>query len=126
MQKTFEDPFVLSVARRDGFLKDLVDANDKLDTIQKGLNDYLETKRLVSLGDVRIDRRGSCDQIQEVQNQPSGRGFSSWAFGSLRQRIFVHKTRYLKAVTGLWLIGGSQRVASLRGTSLATCTRALP
>ena len=47
MRKTFEDPAVLSVARRPGFLEALVDANDKLDTIQKGLNDYLETKRLV-------------------------------------------------------------------------------
>ena len=48
MKKTFDDPSVLSVARRAGFLEALVDANDKLDTIQKGLNDYLETKRLVS------------------------------------------------------------------------------
>lgn len=47
MQKTFDDPSVLSVARRAGFLDALLDANDKLDTIQKGLNDYLETKRLV-------------------------------------------------------------------------------
>lgn len=47
MQKTVEDPSVLSVARRVGFVDALIDANDKLDTIQKGLNDYLETKRLV-------------------------------------------------------------------------------
>ena len=46
MQKTFEDPAVLSVARRQGFLEALLDANAKLDVIQKGLNDYLETKRL--------------------------------------------------------------------------------
>lgn len=46
MQKTFEEPAVLSVARRQGFLEALVDANAKLDVIQKGLNDYLETKRL--------------------------------------------------------------------------------
>lgn len=46
MQKTFEDPAVLSVARREGFLEALLDANAKLDVIQKGLNDYLETKRL--------------------------------------------------------------------------------
>lgn len=51
MQKTCEDPLVLSVARRAGFLEALIDANEKLDTIQKGLNDYLETKRLV-----RVDR----------------------------------------------------------------------
>lgn len=49
MKKTFDDPSVLSVARRAGFLEALVDANDKLDTIQKGLNDYLETKRLVRI-----------------------------------------------------------------------------
>lgn len=48
MQKTFQNPSVLAVARREGFLDALVEANDKLDTIQKGLNDYLETKRLVS------------------------------------------------------------------------------
>lgn len=47
MQKTVDDPSVLSVARRAGILPALVDANDKLDIIQKGLNDYLETKRLV-------------------------------------------------------------------------------
>lgn len=48
MKKTFQDPAVLSVAQRPGFLEDLVEANDKLDVIQKGLNDYLKTKRLVS------------------------------------------------------------------------------
>lgn len=58
MQKTFEDPAVLSVARRAGFLEALVDANAKLDTIQRGLNDYLETKRLVSAHTRRCHGRG--------------------------------------------------------------------
>lgn len=48
MNRTSKDPSVLSVARRVGFLDALRDANEKLDIIQKGLNDYLETKRLVS------------------------------------------------------------------------------
>jgi len=34
------------VARRPGFLESLIEANAKLEQIQKGLNDYLETKRL--------------------------------------------------------------------------------
>ncbi|CAM9165901.1 unnamed protein product, partial [Choristocarpus tenellus] len=46
MLKTFVDPAVLSVARRPGFLDALIDGNEKLDIIQKGLNEYLETKRL--------------------------------------------------------------------------------
>ncbi len=46
MAATVADPAVLSVARRPGLLVSLVEANKKLDVIQKGLNDYLETKRL--------------------------------------------------------------------------------
>ena len=46
MNQTNAEPAVLSVARRPGLLEALTDANDKLEVIQKGLNDYLETKRL--------------------------------------------------------------------------------
>ena len=46
MADTFKDPGVINVARRPGLLEGLLDANSKLDTIQKGLNNYLETKRL--------------------------------------------------------------------------------
>ena len=46
MAQTAREPAVLSVARREGLLEQLTDANEKLDVIQKGLSDYLETKRL--------------------------------------------------------------------------------
>ena len=46
MAQTFQEPSCVKVARRPGFLESLIEANAKLDTIQKGLNDYLETKRL--------------------------------------------------------------------------------
>ena len=46
MAQTFQEPGCVKVARRPGFLESLVEANAKLDQIQKGLNDYLETKRL--------------------------------------------------------------------------------
>ena len=46
MAQTFQQPSCVEVARRPGFLDSLVEANAKLDQIQKGLNDYLETKRL--------------------------------------------------------------------------------
>jgi dynein heavy chain len=46
MAQTYQEPSCVTVARRPGFLDSLIDANAKLDTIQKGLNDYLETKRL--------------------------------------------------------------------------------
>ena len=46
MQSTHENPGVLSVARQEGLLERLLEANKLLDLIQKGLNDYLETKRL--------------------------------------------------------------------------------
>ncbi|CAK9071075.1 unnamed protein product [Durusdinium trenchii] len=39
-------PKALEVFRQDSFLENLQAANDKLETVQKGLNDYLETKRL--------------------------------------------------------------------------------
>lgn len=43
MQK---NPEVLTVCSDDELLKSLVEANKLLDQVQKGLNDYLETKRL--------------------------------------------------------------------------------
>ena len=46
MALTVAEPGVLQVARRSGLRESLVDANARLDRIQKGLNDYLETKRL--------------------------------------------------------------------------------
>ena len=46
MDKTAQDPSVLAVAKREGLLESLKQANEKLETIQKGLNSYLEAKRL--------------------------------------------------------------------------------
>merc|ERR1740129_378465 len=46
MKKAHDDPPALVVFKQDGFLADLTDANVKLEQVQKGLNDYLETKRL--------------------------------------------------------------------------------
>jgi dynein heavy chain len=46
MAITAAQPAVLQVARREGLLDSLRAANTRLDRIQKGLNDYLETKRL--------------------------------------------------------------------------------
>eukprot|EP00937_MAST-01D_sp_MAST-1D-sp2_P007011 g7011.t1 len=46
MAQTEAEPAVLTVAERDGVVSDMKQANEMLDVIQKGLNDYLETKRL--------------------------------------------------------------------------------
>ncbi|KAG3198934.1 Dynein heavy chain 7, axonemal [Phytophthora cactorum] len=46
MQETVASPAVLTVAERSDLLPSLQQSNSDLDTIQKGLNDYLETKRL--------------------------------------------------------------------------------
>ncbi|KAG6610110.1 Dynein heavy chain [Phytophthora cinnamomi] len=46
MQETVASPAVLTVAERSDLLPGLQQSNMDLDTIQKGLNDYLETKRL--------------------------------------------------------------------------------
>ncbi|KAI9995414.1 hypothetical protein PInf_012475 [Phytophthora infestans] len=46
MQETVASPAVLTVAERSDLLPSLQQSNADLDTIQKGLNDYLETKRL--------------------------------------------------------------------------------
>ncbi|RLN83016.1 hypothetical protein BBO99_00002484 [Phytophthora kernoviae] len=46
MQDTVASPAVLTVVERSDLLPGLQQSNVDLDTIQKGLNDYLETKRL--------------------------------------------------------------------------------
>lgn len=46
MQETVTNPGVLKVAEREDLLPSLQQSNHDLETIQKGLNDYLETKRL--------------------------------------------------------------------------------
>jgi dynein heavy chain len=46
MATTIAEPECLKVARRDGIIAEMQKANELLETIQKGLNDYLETKRL--------------------------------------------------------------------------------
>ena len=47
MAKTLEDPSVMAVAENETLLANLKAATEKLDTIQKHLDDYLETKALV-------------------------------------------------------------------------------
>ncbi|GMI46774.1 hypothetical protein TrCOL_g2001 [Triparma columacea] len=46
MKATSDAPGVIHTARREGLLDSLVEANRKLDIIQKGLSDYLETKMI--------------------------------------------------------------------------------
>ena len=46
MEKVEKNSEVLTVCSDDELLKNLIDANKLLDAVQKGLNDYLETKRL--------------------------------------------------------------------------------
>lgn len=46
MDLTVDAPFALDVAARDGMLEELSVATSKLDSIQKGLSDYLETKMI--------------------------------------------------------------------------------
>jgi len=46
LEAVIENPNVIEVSDIEGLLMNFIDANKKLDLIQKGLNDYLETKRL--------------------------------------------------------------------------------
>ena len=46
MESVAENPNVLDVSEIENLLASFTDANKKLDAIQKGLNDYLDTKRL--------------------------------------------------------------------------------
>jgi dynein heavy chain len=46
MAATVAEPATLKVAHREGVVDEMKKANELLETIQKGLNDYLETKRL--------------------------------------------------------------------------------
>ena len=45
MGRAKKDPKVVQIADSTGLLKKFVEFNKKLDDIQKGLEDYLETKR---------------------------------------------------------------------------------
>jgi dynein heavy chain len=44
---TIEDPNTLKACTRDGLLETFKDCNDKLEIVQRGLRDYLESKRAV-------------------------------------------------------------------------------
>ena len=46
MEQTVDDPNFMRCCDRDKLLEKFKEANQKLDEIQKGLNDYLETKRI--------------------------------------------------------------------------------
>jgi dynein heavy chain len=46
MSDTVDDPGFMRCCERDRLLEKFQQANQRLDEIQKGLNDYLETKRL--------------------------------------------------------------------------------
>jgi dynein heavy chain len=46
IEKLIKNPEVLVVGTDEDLLKSLKEANKQLDMVQKGLNDYLETKRL--------------------------------------------------------------------------------
>ncbi|CAE7216638.1 DNAH7 [Symbiodinium pilosum] len=46
MESVAENPNVLDVSEIENLLASFIDANKKLDAIQKGLNDYLDTKRV--------------------------------------------------------------------------------
>jgi dynein heavy chain len=46
MSRIETEPSVLKIAQTDGLLDQLIKANALLNEIQKGLNDYLETKRV--------------------------------------------------------------------------------
>ena len=46
IEKLMKNPEVLVVGTDEDLLKSLKEANKQLDMVQKGLNDYLETKRL--------------------------------------------------------------------------------
>ena len=48
MTECVENPSVITVARTGGLLEKLMKANELLDVIQKGLTNYLETKRVFS------------------------------------------------------------------------------
>ena len=46
MANTVADPYVLKATSQPNLLKNLQEANELLDEIMKGLNEYLEKKRL--------------------------------------------------------------------------------
>eukprot|EP00798_Chlamydomonas_sp_ICE-L_P016919 gene16919-23187_t len=46
MNKVLETPLMLSVADFDGLLEDLQNCNQQLDIVEKGLNDFLDTKKM--------------------------------------------------------------------------------
>ncbi|GAB0094584.1 Dynein heavy chain [Sergentomyia squamirostris] len=46
MADVADDPEVMKIAPRDGLLEDMIEANEKLDTITNGVNVYLDRKRL--------------------------------------------------------------------------------
>ena len=46
MKKTHDDPVLLNVAEFENLLEDLRSANECLDIVEKGLNDFLDTKKM--------------------------------------------------------------------------------
>ena len=110
MEKVEKNSEVLTVCSDEDLLKNLVDANRLLDAVQKGLNDYLETKRLAFPRFYFLSNEELLEILSETKDPLRVQPFLKKIFEG------IHKIRFEDDLTVTAMISAEGEVVELVNT----------